>query len=135
MVRFGYAVGVLMLAGGLGLGLWGAPYHMLDWGGALMMSGAILGSAGAVALLLAAILAQLRRMAFAAPAAAAEPAPPMRVEPTVEEPDAAGPIALRPRRRPSRPPLRPRPRPPRQPRRSRAGRSPPAASPRPRPAS
>jgi hypothetical protein len=58
--------GVLMMATGAGLGAWGAPYHMLDWGGTLVLSGTTLGSAGAIVVMLAAVLGQLGRMAATA---------------------------------------------------------------------
>lgn len=59
MGRLGQIVGLLLLLAGLGLAAWGIPYYMLDWGGALVMSGAVLASAGLICFLIGTVLIRL----------------------------------------------------------------------------
>jgi hypothetical protein len=50
---------VVLLVAGLALGGWGAPYYMLDWGSTLVISGAVLASAGLLAVLIGTALIRL----------------------------------------------------------------------------
>ena len=59
MGRLGQFVGVVLLLVGLGLAGWGAPYYMLDWGGTLVMAGAVLASAGLICVLIGTVLIRL----------------------------------------------------------------------------
>ncbi len=60
--RLGQFVGVVLLLAGLGLVGWGAPYYMLDWGGALVMAGAVLACAGLICALVGTVLIRLRAL-------------------------------------------------------------------------
>jgi hypothetical protein len=55
----GQVAGVVLLVAGLALGGWGAPYYMLDWGSTLVISGAVLASAGLLAVLIGTALIRL----------------------------------------------------------------------------
>ncbi len=59
MGRVGQIAGVLLLTVGICLGAWGAPYYMLDWGGALVISGAVLASAGLICTMIGTVLIRL----------------------------------------------------------------------------
>jgi hypothetical protein len=60
LVVVGFVLGLLMLLGGVGLGAYAAPYFRVDWGAVLIYVGAIIGSAGAVTMILSAVLRQLK---------------------------------------------------------------------------
>lgn len=89
MVRFGYIIGCALVAAGAGLGVYGSPYYMLDWGGTLVISGVTMVACGVVVLMLAAVLTQLRAIALrldaTRDAARSAPATPdVRVDPPLE---------------------------------------------------
>jgi hypothetical protein len=57
--RLGQLAGIVLLLVGLGLGAWGAPYYMLDWGSAVAISGAVFAVGGLLSLLLGSALLRL----------------------------------------------------------------------------
>lgn len=59
MGRFAQILGVAMLMGGAGLGALGGPYYMLDWGGTLVIAGAVIGSAGVLLTVLGSLIRQV----------------------------------------------------------------------------
>lgn len=59
MGRFAQILGVAMLMGGAGLGALGGPYYMLDWGGTLVIAGAVIGSAGVLLTVLGTLIRQV----------------------------------------------------------------------------
>ena len=59
MGRFAQILGVVMLMGGAGLGALGGPYYMLDWGGTLVIAGAVIGSAGVLLTVLGTLIRQV----------------------------------------------------------------------------
>jgi hypothetical protein len=57
--RLGQLAGIVLLLVGLGLGAWGAPYYMLDWGSAAAIAGAVFAVGGLLSLLLGSALLRL----------------------------------------------------------------------------
>lgn len=56
-------LGLFLLVAGFALGVWGAPYYMLDWGGVLVVTGTILASCGLIVLLLGTLLLRISSLA------------------------------------------------------------------------
>lgn len=98
---FAQMLGWLMAAGGIAAVVYGGPYYMLEWGGTLVVSGAVVASAGLILVFLGVVIRQIagaRREWSAlvapsvAPAAAASTADPQPGQ-TTEPETAAGPAA------------------------------------------
>jgi len=94
--RLGQFVGVVLLLAGLGLVGWGAPYYMLDWGGARVMAGAVLASAGLICVLIGTVLIRLKALREDILALRAERAVDRAVIPAFEAPASGDAAPLEP---------------------------------------